>query len=209
MNIKKCLFYCLTILLGGCLPVLSLNPIYTEEDVIFEEYLLGTWVGNESMSSASWEFTRAPASEEEDDDKDKIPAYITTFKDEEGKQVVFKAHLIKLKDQLFMDFYPHPAPWDVEPNEVKNLYNTLFMLPVHSFAKIKLSDNKLTIILTDEDSFGDLMSKIKEDEDEQPNYMIIENRTLLIDSPKLLQKFILKYSDDEQLFTDEIKLKKD
>ena len=65
MNTRKLLFYGLTLLLGGCLPVLTLNPIYTNQDVIFEEQLLGTWTDDDSIPLTNWEFTRAPVEENE------------------------------------------------------------------------------------------------------------------------------------------------
>ncbi len=34
---KKALFYLLAALLGGCVPVMSLHPLYTEKDVVFEK----------------------------------------------------------------------------------------------------------------------------------------------------------------------------
>ena len=46
MKTKKFLFYLLAVFLGGC--VLSLHPLYTEKDLIFEEKLLGTWAKNDS-----------------------------------------------------------------------------------------------------------------------------------------------------------------
>lgn len=44
MKGKKLLFYSLAAILGGCVPVMSLHPLYTEKDVLFEEKLLGSWV---------------------------------------------------------------------------------------------------------------------------------------------------------------------
>ena len=35
----------ITAFLVGCVPVDSLNPIYTDKDVIFESALVGTWMG--------------------------------------------------------------------------------------------------------------------------------------------------------------------
>ena len=41
MKIKKILFYLLAGLLGGCLPIMSLQPFYTPDNLLFEENLLG------------------------------------------------------------------------------------------------------------------------------------------------------------------------
>jgi hypothetical protein len=55
MKVKKLLFYLLAVFMGGC--VLSLHPLYTENDLIFEEKLLGTWA--EEGSKVTWQFKRA------------------------------------------------------------------------------------------------------------------------------------------------------
>ncbi len=44
MNAKKFFFYLLAVLLGSCVPVMSLHPLFNEKDVVFDEKLLGTWV---------------------------------------------------------------------------------------------------------------------------------------------------------------------
>jgi len=51
MKTKKLLFYSLAALLGGCVPVMSLHPLYTEKDVLFEEKLLGRWVDGPNNTS--------------------------------------------------------------------------------------------------------------------------------------------------------------
>ena len=42
---KLLLLFAGTLLLTGCVPVDSLNPLYTDKDIVFDESLLGTWVG--------------------------------------------------------------------------------------------------------------------------------------------------------------------
>ncbi|MHC4171297.1 MAG: hypothetical protein ACYSWQ_30560 [Planctomycetota bacterium] len=44
MNTRKLLFYMLAGLLGGCVPVMSLNPLYTKDSLVYDDKLLGTWV---------------------------------------------------------------------------------------------------------------------------------------------------------------------
>ena len=56
MKVKKFLFYLLAALLGGCVPVMSLHSLYTEENVVFEEKLLGTWVDDPNSPETIWEF---------------------------------------------------------------------------------------------------------------------------------------------------------
>ena len=44
MKTKKLLSCLIVAIIGGCIPVMSLHPLYTEKDVVFEEGLLGTWL---------------------------------------------------------------------------------------------------------------------------------------------------------------------
>ena len=55
---KKALFYLIAALLGGCLPVASLHPLYTDKDVIFEKELLGKWVDDPNNPEFTWQFSR-------------------------------------------------------------------------------------------------------------------------------------------------------
>ncbi|HEY4679302.1 MAG TPA: hypothetical protein VIJ01_19200 [Candidatus Angelobacter sp.] len=45
MNKKHLVFFALLACLTGCVPVDSLNPLYTDKDAAFDESLLGSWVG--------------------------------------------------------------------------------------------------------------------------------------------------------------------
>jgi len=101
MKTKKLLFYLLAALLGGCIPVLSLHPLYTEEDVTFEEKLLGTWVDDPEDPKTTWEFSRAEAKEK---------AYKLIYSDDEGKKGSFEVHLVKLENRLFLDVFPNQFP---------------------------------------------------------------------------------------------------
>ena len=58
MKTHKILFYGLAALLGGCVPVLSLQPLFTRQTLVFDEQLLGTWVDDANDSDISWQFSR-------------------------------------------------------------------------------------------------------------------------------------------------------
>src|SRR5207302_10821506 len=79
------------VLLAGCIP--SINPFYTNKDVVFEPKLLGAWREKEKTDEpVVWKF---------EEGKDK--AYELTVTEKEGKQGKFEAHLFKLKQQYFLD----------------------------------------------------------------------------------------------------------
>ena len=194
MKVKKFLFYLLAALLGGCVPVISLHSLYTEENVVFEEKLLGTWVDEPNSPEAIWEFKRFD---------DPNNAYKLIFSDKDGRKGSFVAHLVKLQNRLFLDVYPSELPWEPEdPNEVKWPYNTFFLIPAHTFIKIDSIEPQLKMRLTNDDK----MEKLLKEDPNAVKHMSIENRLILTASTKELQAFVLKYADDNRVFTDEIVL---
>jgi hypothetical protein len=191
---KKALFYLLAALLGGCLPVMSLHPFYTEKDVIFEEKLLGKWMDDPNSPHSIWQFYR---SEEPNN------AYNLVFSDDEGKKGSFVAHLVRLKSRLFLDVYPSEPPWEIEdPNKVELPYNSLFLIPAHTFIKINFSGPQLKMWLTNEDE----MEKLIKEEPNAVKHTFIEDRLILTAPTKELQKFVLKYADDKRVFKSDIVL---
>jgi hypothetical protein len=194
MNTKKFLFYLLAAVLCGCVPVASLHCLYTDSDIVFEEKLLGTWVQEPNDPKTTWEFSRM---------EDPNNAYKLIFTDEEGRKGSFTAYLVKLKDKLFLDAYPSELPWEPEdPNKMDWLYNTFFMIPAHTFIKVESVEPQLKMRVTMENKIEELLK-------ENPNaieHTTVEDRTVLTASTKELQAFILKYADDERLFTDEVAL---
>jgi hypothetical protein len=196
MNAKKPLSCILAVLFGGCVPVLSLHPLYTEENVVFEEKLFGTWVDDPNSPETTWEFKHIDEPEN---------AYKLIFSDEEGRKGSFVARLVKLQNRLFMDVYPGELPWEPEdPNKMEWPYNSLFLIPAHTFLKIDSIGPQLKIRLVLE---GKMEELLKED----PNavkHISVEDRLVLTASTKELQAFVLKYADDERVFTDEIILRR-
>jgi hypothetical protein len=194
MKTKKLLFYLLAGLLGGCIPVMSLHPLFTENNLAFDEKLLGTWVdANETM----WQFSDANKPEK---------AYELIFTDNEGKKGLFVAHLVKLENKLFLDVYPSEPPWDEkDPNKIEWLHNTFFFIPVHTFVKINGIEPELKLQCTDDDELKKLL-------DEDPNAVehtsrvrtfSFESKLVLTASTEKLQAFVLKYADDSRVFTAE------
>ena len=194
MKTKKLLFYMLAVILGGCVPVISLHPLYTEKDVVLDKQLYGTWVDNSNDSKTTWEFKSI------DEPKN---AYKLIFTDEEGQKGSFVAHLVKLQNRLFLDIFPSELPWEPEdPNKMDWPYNSLFLIPAHTFVKIDSTEPQLKLRLT-------LESKMEELLKENPSaveHTFVGERLVITGSTKELQAFVLKYADDERVFTDQVTL---
>jgi len=219
MKTKKLLFYLLAAILAGCVPVMSLHPLYTEGDTVFEEKVLGVWVDDPNEAKAIWEFKRPDESKME---------YELIFSNAEGKKGIFTANLVKLGGRFFLDAYPKQFPCEVDdPNKTDWHFNAFFLVPVHTFIKIdcieplqtagkcfsedeqvdadvlkKLSadyDGVLKLRLTDDEEFKKLL-------EQEPNAIQHEKTendgVILTASTRQLQEFVLKYADDERLFTD-------
>jgi len=192
MKTKKLLFYLLAALLGGCVPVMSLHSLYTEEDVVFEEKLLGTWV--DDSNDTTWEFSRAGAKEK---------AYKLIYSDNEGKRGSFDAHLVKLENQLFLDIFPNQFTSEQQNwEEMKWAYNFFFFAPAHTFIKIDYIEPQLKMRRTVNDEMKELFK-------EEPNavkHELVEDEIVLTASTKELQAFVLKYAYDIRVFPAKIVL---
>lgn len=194
MNHKKLLCYLAAVLLGGCVPVMSLHPLFTEEDTLFDKKLLGTWVDDPNSPDTTWEFR---------DINEPKNAYKLIFTDEEGKKGSFVARLVRLQDKLFLDVYPSELPWDVnDPDKMDWPYNAFFLIPAHTFLKIDSVEPQLKMRLTLESEMKDLLK-------EEPNavkHTFVGDRLVLTATTKELRAFILKYADDKRLFTGDLAL---
>jgi hypothetical protein len=194
MNTRKLLFYLLAGLMGGCVPVISLHPLYTKENVVFDKKLLGTWVDDPNEPDSTWRFESV---------NNKSKAYRLVFADDEGLQGSFTVHLLKLKEQLFLDVYPSEVPWEMDdPNESQWPYNSMFLLPTHTFLKVDSVGSKLKMRLM----LDSQLEKLLEEKPDAIAHVVIEGRPVLTASTKNLQAFALEYADTDKLFTEEVVL---
>jgi len=201
MRIKKFLFYLLAGLLGSCVPVMSLHPLFTEENMVFEEKLLGTWVDDPNSPEGTWEFKRVADSAQKDWElpppKKPEKAYkLLLLNNKEGTKGSFFAHLVKLEGRLFLDVFPSQLPCAQLDPKQDWVFNTVFLIPGHSFAVIDAIEPQLKIRWTNEDEMEKFLK-------EQPNALkheLVEDRIVLTASTDELQKFVLKYADDKRIF---------
>lgn len=95
-NLVAALAIALTVFLSGCLPVDSLNPLYTDGNVIFDPALLGRWAGSEPD-----EFLRVERGENN--------SYLIVYEKKENDaktEGVFEAHLVSLGGEKYLDLLP-------------------------------------------------------------------------------------------------------
>jgi hypothetical protein len=213
MRTRKLVPYCLVVLLAGCVPLLSLHPLYTEETITFEEKLLGTWLFDPNAPESRLEFARL-----EEDAVEWLPVglrdqgakcYRVSLIDGKGKGSVV-ASPVKLQDRLFLDVMPAQLPGGEQDPEGAHLQlNAMLLVPVHTFVQVSFSGDQLKLGLTWEDEFRKLLkaepkavkyTMVKE----HPIVIKVETAAaehpLLVASTEELQAFVIKYADDERLF---------
>jgi len=100
MNKRYLVLLALLACLTGCVPVDSLNPLYTDKDLAFDESLLGSWVGPDKGDEGGLEILAR--------DQDGKKSYLLVMTDKSKdlnvfKKTVYHARLVKLNDHLFLD----------------------------------------------------------------------------------------------------------
>ena len=174
MKPRKLVFYLLAVVLGGCLP--SLHQLYTDETLIFEEKLIGKWLDGNTI----WEFK-----------KEGEKAYDMRVFD--GKEGLFKAHLVKLGDMLFLDVFPD----DATLKGMQDLYK-IHLIPAHTFMKVDEFDPNLVLRMMDPED----VSKLLENDPDLLKHERVDDGIVLTASTEQLQEFMLRYANDEGIFGD-------
>lgn len=195
MYLRLIAFSCLAIfVLQGCIP--SLHPLYTAKEVVTNDRLKQTKYFDQNEET-TWAFSAIPGEK----------AYHLKYF-EKDKLAEFKVHLVQLDEYLFLDFYPITKVYNADPEAddqalLKNMFFDMHLMPVHSFAKVELNDEGgMTIRQFDTEwlktLFKERRIRIKHEQTSQG--------IILTASTKELQKFILKYAEEEKAYTEAIVL---
>ena len=164
------------VFLAGCI-VTSLHPLFTKEDCVFDPKLVGRWVNPEDAKAPVWIFKAR-------DDK----RYDCTII-EKGKQYRFLASLGHLGDSPMLDLLIK------RPDE--ETFSGMHLLPTHSFLKLALKGNSLTLRPL---NYEWIEKKVKAKELDIAYAVLDNERIILTEKTKKLQKFILDHENDEGAF---------
>ncbi len=188
--------------------MLSFYPLYTEDVLVRDDRITGTWVSVDSnQSNASpgdslfWEISFPARIKEYQTQQNfsgrdtKIPntfTYSLTVYDssDPDSKAAFNVHLVQLGNQVFVDFFPED--WE------ENYSNTLLamhLMGVHTFAKIDIGEH-LQINWFAADRLASLI------EENRIRIRHISNGayTLLTAAPAELQQFVIRYAGKEGAF---------
>ena len=203
------------ILIQSCIP--SLHPLYTKERIIYLTALEGVWTDrptnvdvaapkktedkiaagkdNGPGQTAIWDFR-----------KNKDGGYILIHQDNKGRKAAFEVYLVKLGNNYFMDFFLTDLPekdynepldlLDFDQNELASFH----VVPVHTFAKLMVVNDKIKIKMFD----PDFLEKLFKQRQIRIKHEQLDNGGIVLTAqPEELQKFVEKYADHKEAFIDD------
>lgn len=166
--------------LVGCIP--SLDPIYTDKDLVFDPAIVGTW-GDPDKPGDSWAFAPRDAT-----------SYRLTIQND-GKSSPFVARLVQLGSHRFLDLYPEEGGL----NNVEGFYRAA-IIPGHLFLKVAAIDPALQLSLLDLDWLAKLLAS---DPTALRHHRNAEGKpAVLTASTQELQAFLIKHADSPGAFAD-------
>ena len=149
---------------------------------MYQKELIGTWV--ETKSKETWTF------------KQKSDLEYWLYHSENDEVAVFEAHLVKLKDLLFLNLYPGDL-------KSSNYLYTNHLYPVHSFSLIRIAKNQLVIKILDPTWLEESISK----QSVNISHVKSSDETILLTAQtEELQKFVLDYALNTKAFKDSVVL---
>jgi len=175
-------------LLCSCIP--SVNPFYTDKDVVFDARLPGVWResgGKDQSQPEVWKF-------EKSGDK----AYKLVVTDKDGKQGQFDAHLFKLKQENFLDLIPGDC--DYATNQADLVAFAMF--PGHLLVRVPQLGPELKLAFF---NFDWLEKYLKQNPGALAHHTEVEpgkdsGRIVLTAGTRDLQRFVLKHLGEGELF---------
>lgn len=167
------------VLFSGCIPFL--HPLYTEDTMVFEPELLGTW--KFSDDEGTWTFAAA----------DNNTRYRLTTVDGKGERGVFEATLVALDGHLFLDLLP------VEPEPTGNDFYRAHILRTHSILRLREgADTDLTMAILD----PEWLDKHLKETPDALRFEKTDDRIIVTATTAELQAFFRKHAGNPDVFAD-------
>ena len=210
-NVVLCLALFI-VLFQSCIP--SLHPLYTKDKLIMKKEISGIWIDKSSNDFDNLSFSSQGVPILKDSSKDipevwileegKNKSYKLVYFETNGVPAIFDAHLIQLGRGYFLNFYPRLATKEeIEKypklkEEKINNFKAFHYYPVNTFAKVTFEKDQMSIALFDGEFIEDLLDqnriRIKHEK--------VDDHYILTAQPEELQKFIVKYANNEDAFPD-------
>jgi len=170
----------LAVMLSGCIP--SVNPFYTEKDLVFEPRLVGEWQEKDTTGQPEvWKFAKEGANH-----------YKLLITDKEGKQGEFEAHLFRLKQEQFLDLKPSECHFATNQADLV----AICMIPGHLLVRVSQFEPDLKLAFID----SDWLEKYLTNNPSALAYHREDKSGILTAQTADLQRFVLQHLGDGELF---------
>lgn len=173
----KCALIGVALMLSAC--ITSLHPFYTEENVMFDPTLLGTWIS--IREKETWEFSSEGSSSR---------TYGLTHTDNKGHKAKFAVHLFQLEDRMFFDLVPL--------SEIRNEFHVMHTPPSHFVMLVETMEPTLRLALLGEGIFD---KKAKHYGDLPAHAQIDKDVRVFTAPTEDLQRFLTKLAKTERATT--------
>jgi hypothetical protein len=180
----------LALLAGSCIP--SLFPLYTEKDLVTDDRIVGTW---EAGEMGTWVIERLyykPLidifSSDWSDAKENNTYKLVVIETDGGDtlEAEFVVHMLVLGGQHYLNYYPGDFELDHD-------FLSWHMVEANNFSKVWITEDSISLAFFDPSYLEELIdeNRIKISHIRHDDGILITART------KELQKFVIKYGDEE------------
>ncbi len=156
----------------------SIHPWFPATDAVFEQDLLGGWIGTDEGKDVAMTFVRASGN-----------SYFVQYQsgDTRGN---FRGLLGKLSGEFYLDF----SPVDEHPN-----LDGMLLFPMHAVAKLEISPEKLTVRPADYDV---LQSRAKAGKISDAKLTMVDEgeHPVFVSRSDELRSFLVSHSRDSELW---------
>jgi len=168
------------VLLCSCIP--SVNPFYTDKDVVYDARLLGEWQEKDKSDNPDvWKFESTTNK-----------TYKLTVTEKEGKQGRFNAHLFQLKQEYFLDLIPDDCNYATNQADLV----AASMYPGHLLVRVPQLEPELKLAFFD----FDWLQKHLEKNPKALAHHKEGDHIVLTAGTRDLQRFVLKHLGEDELF---------
>ncbi|HEX4264138.1 MAG TPA: hypothetical protein VH597_07350 [Verrucomicrobiae bacterium] len=179
---KRTLLACAAaaVLLAACIP--SVNPFYTDKDVVMDQHLFGEWEESGNTNNPEiWKF-------EQSTNRNEYNLIVT----EGEKTGQFSAHLFKLKEEQFLDLIPTDCNYATNQADLV----AYSMFPGHLLVHVRRIEPTLRLEFFD----YDWLEKFLEANPKALGHHREGDRIILTADTRALQSFVLKHLGTNELF---------
>ncbi len=186
--------------------VISFYPLYTDDELIRDDRIIGKWMSRlereeVSKDSIVWEISFLETKQSENSKnifrsgtQNQFTHSLKLYPYSNAKDaIIFDLHIVKLENKLYFDFL-------LEEYNNDNLFTAMHLMPIHTFARIEVGE-QITVKWFNGEVLEDLLknNKIRIRHERRKDDVF-----LLTAKPKELQKFIIKYEEQNEAFLDDL-----